>query len=80
MLQEAFDDAPEGTEFVIRRYRCDKSNLRTQFMRILTKAGVTPWPKLFVNLRATRATELREEFPGHVVDSWIGHSTTLCTT
>lgn len=32
------------------------------------------WPKLYVALRASRDTELREELPGHVVDSWIGHN------
>jgi hypothetical protein len=42
--------------------------------RIVKRAGLTPWPKLFVNLRATRATELSEQYPGHVVAAWLGHS------
>ena len=33
-----------------------------------------PWPKLFVNLRSTRRTELQEVFPDHVVNKWLGHS------
>ena len=49
-------------------------NLRSQFMRILAAAGVAPWPKLFVNLRSTRRTELQESFPDHVVNKWLGHS------
>jgi hypothetical protein len=32
------------------------------------------WPKLFVNLRASRRTELQEMFPDHVVNAWLGHS------
>ena len=42
-------------------------NLRTQLMRILRRAGVATWPKLFHNLRASRETELAATFPLHVV-------------
>ena len=35
---------------------------------------LTPWPKLFQNLRSTRETELTEQFPVHVVCKWIGNS------
>ena len=73
-LQEAFDEAEPGTEFVITRYRNRNANLRTQFQRIIRKAGLTPWPRLFHNLRSTRQTELAESFPAHVVCSWIGNT------
>jgi hypothetical protein len=49
-------------------------NLRTQFERILKRAGVTPWPQLFHNLRSSRKTELAEQFPSHVVCNWLGNS------
>jgi hypothetical protein len=62
------------TEFVITKYRGPNCNLRTQFQRILAKAGLKPWPKLFQNLRATRETELAEEHPIHVVCAWMGNS------
>ncbi len=39
-----------------------------------TPVGAEPWDKLFTSLRATRDTELRESYPAHVVDSWIGHN------
>ncbi len=35
---------------------------------------MTPWEKLFQNLRSTRATELSERYPSHVVAAWMGHS------
>jgi len=38
-------------------------------------AGVKPWPKLFQNLRASRATELAADYPAHVAADWLGHST-----
>jgi hypothetical protein len=41
--------------------------------RIIRKAGLTPWPKLFQNLRSTRETELAESYPIHVVCKWIGN-------
>src|SRR6185369_10764718 len=53
------------------------SNLRTQLNRIIKAAGLTPWAKLFQNLRASRATELAAEHPGHVAAAWLGHSNTV---
>lgn len=69
-----FDPAQEGAEFVITRYRQQNSNLRTQLQRIIQRAGLNGWPKLFQNLRASRATELAEQFPGHVAAAWLGHT------
>jgi integrase len=74
ILEEAFDQAEEGAVYVINRYRDPKQNLRTQLLRIIRRAGLTPWPKLFHNLRASRETELAETYPLHVVCSWIGNT------
>jgi len=71
---EAFDEAEPGTEHVITRYRGSATNLRTQLHRIIRRAGLEPWPKVFQNLRSTRETELAEQFPMHVVCAWIGNS------
>jgi integrase len=76
-LLKAFEEAAAGSEFVVTRCRSGETNLRTQFTRIIGRAGLKPWPKLFQNLRATRETELNETFPMHVVCSWIGHSATV---
>ncbi len=65
---------PAGTENVITRYRDATQNLRTTFEKIIRRAGLKPWPKLFHNLRATRQTELEENFPSHVVCAWLGNS------
>ena len=73
-LREAFEQAEPGTEYVITRYRRPNSNLRSQLERIIIKAGLKPWPKLFQNLRSTRETELVERWPEHVVCAWIGNS------
>jgi integrase len=74
-LEEVFDAAEPGEEFVITRYRERNSNLRTQLERIIRKAGLEPWEKTFQNLRATRATELVSEgWPEYKVCTWLGHT------
>ncbi|MBA4104824.1 MAG: hypothetical protein C0485_03620 [Pirellula sp.] len=60
---------------VFTRYRDANSNLRTQLERIFAKTRLKTWPKLFQNLRATRATELAAKYPSHVAAEWLGHST-----
>ena len=83
LLQEAFEQAPDGTEWVISRHRSKALsgsvnwqgiNLRTQFEKIIKRSGVKPWPRLWVNLRSSRATELLDDHPPHVVNKWLGHS------
>lgn len=73
-LEAVYDAAPEGTEFVITHYRDGGVNLRSQLLKIIRRAGLQPWPKLFHNLRSSRQTELEESFPSHVVCAWIGNS------
>ena len=73
-LREVFEWAEPGGEYVITRYRHPSANLRTQLNRIIKRAGLKAWPKLFQNLRSTRQTELEEDFPTHVVCAWMGNS------
>ena len=57
------------------KIRDGESNLRTTFQKIIKRAGLTPWPKLFQNLRASRENELIDQgVPAHVAAAWIGHS------
>ena len=55
------------------------SNLRTEMTRLLRRAGVSGWPRLFHTVtlqegRASRQTELQREFPLHVVCSWLANA------
>lgn len=50
------------------------ANLRTEFLRILKKAGIPAWTRPFHNLRSSRETELCYAFPLHVVTAWLGNS------
>jgi|GEM_PF-6638005 len=61
-------------EFVVRRYRNAGQNLRTQFEKIILRAGLKPWQKPFQNLRSSRVTELSRLHPLHVVVNCMGNS------
>jgi len=76
-LEAAFQDSPDDAGYLITRYRKTETNLRTQLHRIIRAAGLTPWEKVFHNLRASRETELAESFPIHVVCAWIGNNPTI---
>ncbi|MEM9347619.1 MAG: phage integrase SAM-like domain-containing protein [Planctomycetota bacterium] len=73
-LQEVYDAAPEGQALVLP-FLVDRTDasLRKIMLPAIKRAGAKPWPKLWTALRATRDTELRDKFPGHVVSQWIGH-------
>ncbi|MBL7038071.1 MAG: site-specific integrase, partial [Pirellulaceae bacterium] len=63
------------TDYVITQYRQKNANLRTQFIRIMKRAGVEPWPKIFQNCRSSRETELiYMGYQIHEVCKWIGNS------
>ena len=51
-----------------------RKNLATAFSRMVKKAGLEPWPKLFTNMRSSRETELQKEFSPADVCNWFGHS------
>ena len=48
--------------------------MRTHFRRIIFRAGLAEWPRLFQNLRESRANELWSEYSEHVAAAWMGHS------
>lgn len=83
ILSEADQLADPGTVYVVdERYRKAaqgpngwmNANLRTTFIKIIKRAGLTPWPRPFQNLRASRETELMDEHKIHVVCKWIGNT------
>jgi integrase len=84
-LQKAWDVlGDEPAEFVIDMpaYRAaantgegwKNANLRTQLLKRLKRAGISPWGRLFHSMRASRQTELERSFPLHVVCHWLGNS------
>lgn len=49
-------------------------NLGTTAKKLIRRAGLTPWPKPFHNLRASCETDLSQHHPIHVVAAWIGNT------
>jgi hypothetical protein len=84
ILDEAFEIFGDKSEYVVSapQYRAaantamgwKNANLRSEMTRLLRRAGVSGWPRLFHSMRASRQTELQREFPLHVVCSWLGNS------
>ena len=54
---EADEQAADGTDAILPRTPTGASNLRTTSLKIITRSGHTPWPRLFQNLRASSATD-----------------------
>ncbi len=73
-LLHLFEQAEDGTEFVIERLRRGCGNIAVHFRRIIKRAGVQVWPKPFHNLRASRESELMREYDLATVCKWLGNS------
>lgn len=88
-LEDAHELAAPGTVYVVSGDQADRvrvkmdgpngsndANTRTALMRLIKRAGLHPWPRLFNTLRASCETDLLEEleFPPSAVTEWMGHS------
>jgi hypothetical protein len=76
-LEKARDVAGKDVVYVVdenlRKRAISKNdwrnaNQRTQFKRLIERAGVKPWPRLFHALRA-------KEYPLKTVTEWLGNTT-----
>lgn len=68
--------SPEG-EHVFTDVRASANKTyRKRLLELLARQKVAAWPKLWQNLRASRETDLKRQFPGehHAVHAWIGNS------
>ncbi len=52
-------------------------NLRTTFQKIVERAGLEPWPRLFHALRASCESDLAREYPITTVCKWIGNTVAI---
>jgi hypothetical protein len=78
-----WDEAPEGAEYVIpEEYRrraqgpggWANANLRTTLEKIIRRAGLEAWPRLWHSMRASCETDLARQFPLAVVAKWLGNT------
>ncbi len=88
ILDDAFEIFGDKSEYVVAapQYRAaantamgwKNANLRSEMTRLLGRAGVSGWPRLFHSMRAGkqtgRQTERQREFPIHLVClGWATH-------
>ncbi|WP_171472667.1 site-specific integrase [Frigoriglobus tundricola] len=82
-VEAAFEHAEEGSTFVFPleyRKRAHgpagwvNANLRTTFEKVIRRAGVDPWPRLWHSLRASCESDLAQSFPLATVTKWLGNT------
>ena len=66
-------EAEEGAELVFPDVKAT-TNLRTTLEKIIARAGVKQWPKLWQNLQASGATDFARSLPSHVAAEICGHT------
>ncbi|MEM4168372.1 MAG: site-specific integrase [Candidatus Caldarchaeum sp.] len=85
-LEQAFEAAEPGALYVFPEHfrkrvsgphRLKGCNLRTTFVKIIRRAGVEPWPKLWHNLRASCESDLAQDYPLAVVTKWLGNTPSI---
>jgi integrase len=78
-LMKVFEQAGDGATFVFsekfRSQRAPKLSLR--FERIIRKAGLCPWKKLWNNLRSSRQSELERKHGNFTASKLMGNSTMI---
>jgi len=72
-LQAVLEQAKKDVEYVLTGSRRSNTNLAGYLCYCMTRVGLKPWPKLFLNLRYSRQIELAGEFPPHIVGAWMGN-------
>ncbi len=82
-LEAAFMEAEEGDVYVFPQHYRQRAqgprgwggaNLRTTFTKIIRRAGVEPWPRVWHSLRASCESDLAQSFPLAVVTKWLGNT------
>ncbi len=82
-LEAAFDHAEEGAVYILpEEYRrralgergFNGANVRTTFGKIVHRAGLQPWPRIWHSLRASCESDLAHCFPLAVVAKWLGNT------
>ncbi len=73
-LENAFEEAEEGSVRVFTEIDAANQNRRTRFHKIILRAGIEPWPRIFHNLRASLLTDVATKFPPHLIKEFFDAS------
>ena len=76
-LERAFRERAADAIYVLPRVRAT-TELSTHAKRLVTKAGVKLWPKLFVNMRGSCSDDLeRRGVTEKAINAWIGNTSRI---
>ena len=53
------------------------ANLRTTAEKVIKRATIEAWPRLFQNSRAFCETDWVQIYPAHICTKWLGRSPTI---
>ncbi|MEM9354569.1 MAG: phage integrase SAM-like domain-containing protein [Pseudomonadota bacterium] len=75
-LDDVLKLPPDPSGALIYGFKITESALTSRMHRLLNRAKVEPWPKLWLNLRSTRITELEDSrlFSETALDRWFGNT------
>ena len=74
-LEDCWEQAKTGAEHVLTKYRSKSgAYIRKRLNVLIERAGLTRWPRITHNLRASRQTELERNNPTHVVCAIMGNT------
>jgi hypothetical protein len=73
-IEQAFEEAPDGAVHVVPKRFHEDGVFYAALLRCVRRIGIEPWPKLLVNLRASRETELEKAHPSYKVKAWMGNT------
>jgi len=71
---EAWDAAEDDAVLIAPMAARPTANLRTTAEKVIGRAGVEPWPRLFQHLRASCETDWVQKYPARACVKWLGHS------
>ncbi|MCB9840977.1 MAG: site-specific integrase [Phycisphaeraceae bacterium] len=82
ILDRLYHDADEGVVAIVPSVRDGSVNLRTGFRKIIARASLKVWPRLFHNMRAACITDwlTRPNVTVADVAEWAGHSPVVAAT
>jgi integrase len=76
LLDRLYAAAPEGSDYIFAHYRTTShANLTDRLTRAAIRVGVLPWPKPWINLRASCENDwIDDGFDIFRVARWMGHA------
>lgn len=75
LFSDRYDEATAGDVYVLPSLQGRAARYADWILRrVLRRAGIEMWPRIWHSLRSTRQTELEADYPSYVVCAWLGNN------